>query len=100
MPYYLVELTLSTNTEVTDRLRPDHRRWVAGLAAEGTVLAGGPWAEGANGAMLYSAPDRDALDRMISQDPYHRESAIVGVKVREWELVVGAWAFPADRPGK
>jgi uncharacterized protein YciI len=50
-------------------VRPAHREWLRGLAAEGTVLASGPLADGSSALIVFRAEDLTSLDELLAQDP-------------------------------
>jgi hypothetical protein len=92
MALFLVELELTEDPGPRGRLRPNHRAWVNDLAGQGVVVAAGPWSEGIGGAMLFNATDEDEVRRILRDDPYHRESAVTGTKVKGWDILYGTWA--------
>jgi uncharacterized protein YciI len=92
MALFLVELELTDDPGPRGRLRPDHRTWVNELAGQGVVVAAGPWSEGVGGAILFDAADEDAVRTILLDDPYHRESAVIGTEIKGWDVLYGKWA--------
>ncbi len=93
MPTYAVQYTYDERADVRDAVRPAHRAYLAGLAATGLLRGSGPYVGGAPGALLvFSAPDEDALQALLADDPFHLEGLIAATEVREWDVVLGPWA--------
>lgn len=67
-------------------LRPAHRERLAGLAADGKLLAGGPWSDDSGALLVFVVEDRDALDGILREDPYYSAPGVT-VSVREWNPV-------------
>lgn len=75
-----------------DEHRPAHRQWLAGLAEDGRVLATGPFADGAGALLIFTAEDEAALNDLLRQDPFAVNGLISGLKVTEWQPIIGAFA--------
>jgi uncharacterized protein YciI len=69
--------------------RPGHRDSLAGLAADGRLVAAGPFADDSGALLVFDVPDRNSLDVLLEADPYFRLPAVEIVAVREWSPVVG-----------
>jgi hypothetical protein len=89
MAWYLVEITY--DLEKMPEVRPRHREFLRGLAAQGRVAVAGPLGDGTGGITLYQADDEAALKELIDQDPYFLEGVIAERTVREYKPVIGAW---------
>ncbi|MEE6280994.1 YciI family protein [Georgenia sunbinii] len=72
-------------------VRPEHREFLAGLVAAGSLLASGPWLDNAApGALLIVvAEDLDAAQRLLDDDPFHRAHLITHRTLRPWNPVIG-----------
>jgi uncharacterized protein YciI len=69
------------------QVRPKHRAYMHDLIAEGKVIAAGSFApDGEGGLFLYEAPDREAADRMVAEDPYVKGGAILKYRLWEYEI--------------
>jgi uncharacterized protein YciI len=96
MPTYAVRYTYDERTDVRDTVRPEHRAYLAGLGDQGVLLGSGPFADGVPGALLvFRTDDRDALDAVLTADPFVREGIVRETDVRAWDLVLGPWSAPA-----
>lgn len=89
MSWYLVEIKYVP--EKMPAVRPVHRQFIAGLAAEGRVAVAGPFADDTGGAMLIEAADLEALHEVIDTDPYFTGGVVAERSVREYRPVLGAW---------
>jgi uncharacterized protein YciI len=67
-------------------LRPGHRERLAGLAADGKLLAAGPWSDESGALLVFLVESRDELDAIMAVDPYY-SAAGVGATVQEWSPV-------------
>jgi uncharacterized protein YciI len=96
MPTYAVRYTYDERADVRDRVRPEHRAYLSGLADEGALLVSGPYSDGEPGALLvFRADDQAAVDTILAADPFMRDGLVVEADVREWQLVLGPWAADA-----
>ncbi len=79
-----------TFTPTEDRLeaRPAHRQILERLHGDGTLIAAGPWLDD-SGALLVFDTDRDAVNRVIAEDPYYRTRGVTIASIREWTPIVG-----------
>lgn len=82
---YAVQLAFTDDSERLG-LRPAHRERLAGLAADGKLLAGGPWSDDSGALLVFVVGDREALDRILADDPYYSAPG-VSLSVREWNPV-------------
>jgi hypothetical protein len=72
--------------------RPAHREWTAGLVQDGTLLASGPYGDGAGALLIFKAADEAALNELLRQDPYAAAGVISGTRTTEWDPVTGLLA--------
>lgn len=93
MSIFAVRYTYDERADVRDAVRPEHRAWLAELAAAGVLLGSGPFADGEPGALLVlQGADEDAVRTVLAQDPFAREGLVADTEVRGWTLVLGPWA--------
>lgn len=93
---FMVEFVFGVNRDERLAVRPAHREYLAKLAAEGTMVAAGPWANETGAVVIYDVADREALDRLLAEDPYTSAGVIAETRIREWQPILGAWL--ASRP--
>lgn len=83
---YAVQLAFSDDAARL-ALRPQHRERLAHLAAEGRLLAAGPWADESGALLVFAVPTRDELDAIMAADPYYRSPGVTVAWVHEWNPV-------------
>jgi len=92
MPLFAVVWHYTSDTELRDRVRPEHRSYVFDLATRGLVLTAGPFGDGSGGLLIYHVADEVELAKVISDDPYSRNGAIERYDAWQWEPVIGTLA--------
>ncbi|MDT7580534.1 MAG: uncharacterized protein QOK35_1798 [Pseudonocardiales bacterium] len=83
---YAVQLAFSDDPERLDH-RPAHRERLAELAAQGQVLAAGPWSEDSGALLVFLTTSRAELDEILAGDPYYSVPGVEVVAVHEWNPV-------------
>lgn len=80
---WIVELTF---TGAPERLaaRPAHRARLTALHERGLVPMAGPLADDSGAVIVFDAPDRPALDRLLADDPYLTTPGVTVHRVRQW----------------
>jgi uncharacterized protein YciI len=68
-------------------LRPAHRERLAGLAADGRLLAAGPWSDDSGALLVFVVAGREELDAIMAADPYYSAAGVTVTWVREWSPV-------------
>jgi uncharacterized protein len=91
MAKFVVELVYGEDRDHRLEVRPAHREYTRGLAEQGIVLAGGPFADERGALLVYEAADSDELQRILDADPYTEAGVIAETSVREWNAVTGSW---------
>lgn len=91
MSYFAVRYTYTGEPGRRDAVRPEHRRFLGGLADEGFVVASGPLTGSDPAAALLVVRADDAaqvLDR-LADDPFALAGVVAEVTVEAWEPVIG-----------
>jgi uncharacterized protein YciI len=83
---YAVQLAFSDD-DTRLRLRPQHRERLATLAAEGRLLAAGPWSDDSGALLVFTVADRAALDAILAEDPYYTAPGVTVTSVHRWSIV-------------
>jgi uncharacterized protein len=83
---YAVQLAFSDHPSRFEG-RPAHRERLAALAADGRLLAAGPWSDDSGALLVFLVGDRDQLDAIISEDPYYTTPGVAIASVEEWNPV-------------
>jgi uncharacterized protein YciI len=90
----LVLLTYAVPLDEVLRHVAEHRAYLQTLHEGGTLLASGPFVPRTGGALLLRTTSREAVDRIIEDDPFHKRE-IARYEVREWAPTLGADALEA-----
>jgi uncharacterized protein YciI len=80
---YAVLLAFSDDPARLDH-RPAHRERLAGLVAEGRLLAAGPWTDESGAMLVFLVEDRPDLDEILAADPYYSAPGVTVAGVHEW----------------
>jgi uncharacterized protein YciI len=83
---YAVQLAFSDDNARL-ALRPGHRERLAELAADGTLLAAGPWSDDSGALLVFLADTREELDQIMAADPYYSCAGVTVVWIQEWNPV-------------
>ena len=83
---YAVQLSFSDDTARL-ALRPAHRETLAGHAADGTLLAAGPWSDDSGALLVFAVDTRDEIDAILADDPYYAAPGVEITSVQEWNPV-------------
>jgi uncharacterized protein len=67
--------------------RPAHRERLAGLVADGRVLAAGPWSDESGALLVFLVDSREELDALMAADDYYRAPGVTVAGVHEWNPV-------------
>jgi uncharacterized protein YciI len=83
---YAVQLAFSDDPARLDH-RPAHRERLATLAAQGRVLAAGPWTDESGALLVFLVDSRDELDAILAADAYYTAPGVTVADVHEWRTV-------------
>lgn len=89
--YALVLIRYRVPIEKVAAVTDEHRAYLRGLQAQGTVLAAGPFDPRNGGALLVRVPDDDAnaaLDKVRDGDPFWR-NGIASYELINWKVGLG-----------
>jgi len=72
----------------------DHIAYLRDLVAAGTLRASGPLIGTTlrSGFLIFAAPDRAAVERLVAADPFATEGLIEALTIFEWDPLFGAFA--------
>jgi uncharacterized protein YciI len=95
MPFIAVEYVYRDGS-VPDRdvHRPAHLIWLAELVTQGHVLTAGPYLNDSGALLLLEAPDVDAAEKLLSDDPFTHAGIVVDAHYTEWKPVIGTFTDP------
>ena len=91
MTIYAVTYRYSDDATTRDRVRPEHREYLRGLADRGHLLLSGPFGpdEPAGALLIFRAADKAEVSALVEKDPFTISEVITSVEVAEWEPVIG-----------
>ena len=91
MTIYAVTYRYSDDVATRDRVRPEHREYLRGLADQGVLLLSGPYGpdEPAGALLIVRAEDRSEVAALIEKDPFTTAGVIASSEVVEWNPVLG-----------
>ncbi|WP_182113808.1 MULTISPECIES: YciI family protein [unclassified Actinotalea] len=99
MTVFAVLYTYDDQVADRDRVRPEHRRFLADLYAAGRLLASGPFTGPTEGSdhepdgalLLVRADDASAVRALLDPDPFAVAGLVAARDVRPWQPVFGPW---------
>lgn len=91
MALFAVTYRYVQDAALLDRVRPEHRAFLADLHESGTLIASGPFVGGEPGALLLLQGEHvGSIETVLEADPFRREGAIDVREIREWNVVIGS----------
>ncbi|MDO5677717.1 MAG: YciI family protein [Propionibacteriaceae bacterium] len=93
MAHFAVQYTYSTDAAELDRIRPQHRAFLAELTA-GPLLASGPYvgAEQPSALLIIRADSADEVAAALDADPFWEAGLIAERHIQEWNPLIGVFA--------
>lgn len=93
MAFFVVNYHYVNDGVALDRVRPEHRRFLSGLAEEGLLVASGPVDQGDPQALLiFNADSVDQIDSLLADDPFRTAGLIKESLISAWSPVIGIFA--------
>ena len=91
MTIFAVTYRYSDDVETRDRLRPEHRYYLRGLADQGSLLLSGPHGpdEAPGALLLFRGDDKEQIAELVAKDPFMPSGVIAETTTTEWEPVIG-----------
>jgi uncharacterized protein YciI len=80
---WIVELAFTDDPERL-AVRAAHRSLLTALHRDGVVRMAGPFADDTGALIVLDLPDRQAVDAVISADPYFTAPGVTVAAVRDW----------------
>lgn len=81
------------------QFRSEHLQYAWDAVERGELLAGGAYADPADGAaLMFAGEDRSVAEGFAQADPYVTNGLIRRWHIREWTTVVGEYAANPVRP--
>ena len=68
----------------------EHARFMDSLFEAGTVLLGGPFADGSGSMVILEAESVEAAKAIFQDDPWAQQDVLVASEVKEWTIFLDA----------
>lgn len=93
MAHFAVQYTYSDDAAELDRIRPQHRAFLA-MLTEGPLLASGPFvaAEQPSALLILRAESAEEVAATLDEDPFWAAGLIAERDIREWNPLIGVFA--------
>lgn len=87
MAWFVLEMRYVDN-DARQRARERHLEYLRGLAADGRLVAAGPWVEGSGSLTVYEVPALEDAQALVDGDPYVTDGVTEVLSLRAWRPVV------------
>jgi len=77
-------------TDLRAARRDDHVAYLKKLAADGALVAAGPYDDKSGGVILLQVDDKAAAEALVADDPYTQLDVTKDRWLREWQVTVGS----------
>ncbi|AKK06154.1 hypothetical protein CMUST_09185 [Corynebacterium mustelae] len=99
MTVFAIEYQYKADNELITNIRPEHRKFLAGLKDEGKLIGSGPFTDGDGGALIIiqladSATLTDAT-AIMDNDPFYVGGALDGRVFHTWNPVLNIFGYQA-----
>ncbi|MDC4233271.1 YciI family protein [Actinomyces sp. B33] len=89
MAYFALEYVYDTDqSELMDRLRPDHRAFLASCRDRGLVVASGPLVGAGRALIVVQADSVEDVFSVLDEDPFYTAGVILDRPIRQWDPVI------------
>src|SRR6266478_5258950 len=68
----------------------EHARFMDALFDAGTILLGGPFADGSGSMVILEAENVEAAEAIFQDDPWTHQDVLVASEAREWTIYLDA----------
>jgi uncharacterized protein len=93
---YAAVIEYLQDKEMVERLRPQHRAYLAALKEAGRLAASGPFSDGSGALIIYEAESLAAAEALLKGDPFHAGGVFLRWELRPWNTVIAnRELFPA-----
>lgn len=91
MAYFAVSYTYTADIDEQNRIRPEHRAFLASLDA---LVASGPLLETDPGRalLLFNAESAEQVESLLNEDPFWKAGQVAEREVLGWNPVIGVFA--------
>ena len=85
---YAAVIEYLQDTATVERLRPQHRQYLAALKEKGQLAISGPFADGSGALIVYEAESAAAAEAILRGDPFHANGVFLRWHLRPWNPVI------------
>ena len=85
---YAAVIEYLQDAATVERLRPEHRAYLASLKQKGQLAASGPFADGSGALIVYEAASPAAAEELLKSDPFHKHGVFLRWQIRPWNTVI------------
>jgi uncharacterized protein len=90
MTIIAVTYRYTDNAAARDRVLPEHRDYLRGLADQGLLLVSGPYGpDEPRGALLLFRAEKARVNELLDKDPFKTNGVIATTEIAAWEPVIG-----------
>lgn len=75
------------NHDRMEEVSPSHRQYLAGLTAQGKLLAAGRFKDQSGALIIHEAGSEDELHELIAADPFSQAGIFDEMTIKEWNQV-------------
>ena len=87
MAWFVLEMRY-VDEDARQRARSRHLEYLRGLAADGRLVAAGPWVGSDGSLTVYEVPTVAEAQALLAADPYVTDGVTEVLSLREWKPVV------------
>ena len=69
-------------------IRPVHRQYLTSLREKGRLVASGPFTDDSGALIIYEADNREAAEKLLEGDPFHKNGIFQRYQLRPWNPVI------------
>ena len=84
---YAAVIEYSQDKPRVEAARPAHRAYLASLVEKNQLFASGPFEDGPGALIIYEADSLEAVEALMTADPFHAAGVFIRWTVRPWKMV-------------
>ncbi|HEX4590418.1 MAG TPA: YciI family protein [Gemmataceae bacterium] len=85
---YAAVIEYLQDAATVEKLRPQHRAYLASLKEKGQLAISGPFADGSGALIVYEAESPAAAEALLKADPFHANGIFLRWQLRPWNPVI------------
>jgi uncharacterized protein YciI len=84
---YAAVIEYSQDKALVEKHRPAHRAYLTSLIEKNQLFASGPTEDGYGALIIYEAGSPEAVEAIMTGDPFHAAGVFLTWTVRPWKMV-------------